>query len=138
MRRIDEIAVHCAATPPSMDIGVEEIRAWHLDRRWSDIGYHFVIRRGGSIETGRPLVRPGAHVAGYNRHSIGVCLAGGVDEDGNPDCNYDHHQWDSLKALCQDLADDFPGVILKGHRDYPGVTKSCPCFDVGAWWRNDQ
>ena len=60
------LVVHCAATPPEMDIGAKEIDLWHRQRGWSGIGYHFVIRRDGRVEAGRPLDRPGAHAQGFN------------------------------------------------------------------------
>ena len=71
------IVIHCAATKPSMDIGAAEIRKWHTDppRNWDDIGYHYVVRRSGTIEkpmleVGRYLEIPGAHVANHNHESI--------------------------------------------------------------------
>ena len=85
MRQIDHIIVHCSYTPPSMDIGAETIREWHTlpkpkGRGWSDIGYHWVIRRNGTVEAGRSEERAGAHAKGYNQDSIGICLIGGKSE----------------------------------------------------------
>ncbi len=74
----DHIVVHCSATKPSQDVGASEIRQWYLDRGLSNIGYHLVIRRDGPVENGRPLSNVGAHVRGYNRVSIGICLSGGM------------------------------------------------------------
>ena len=140
MRKITEIIVHCSATPPEMDIGVAEIRKWHTDppaeggNGWSDIGYHYVIRRSGSVQRGRPLERVGAHAkeGGHNQNSIGVCFVGGVDKGGKPDCNYTQWQWRSVEILIEDLLLRFPEAKVLGHRDVS--SKSCPCFDVAAWW----
>lgn len=78
MREINLIVVHCTYSRPSMDIGVEEIRKWHVEgNSWTDIGYHYVIRRDGTIEDGRPIERPGAHVKGHNSNSIGIAWVGG-------------------------------------------------------------
>ena len=67
MREINSIVVHCSATPPSSDIVVNEIREWHVkEKNWSDVGYHFVVKRDGTIEDGRPVKRPGAHVKNHN------------------------------------------------------------------------
>jgi hypothetical protein len=84
MREINEIIIHCTATNPSwyadrsVDDVVAEIRRWHVEERnWSDIGYHAIIHRDGSVGHGRPVERPGAHVAGRNKHTIGVSLVGG-------------------------------------------------------------
>lgn len=134
MRRIDYIAVHCAATKPSMDIGASEIRKWHRDRGWSDIGYHYVIRRDGSLEEGRPLERAGAHVKNYNTHSIGVCMVGGIDDAGNPENNFTDEQFDTLRMLLHHLHAQYPEAEILGHRDFPRVAKACPCFDVKEWW----
>lgn len=136
MRDISTIVVHCSATPPSMDIGVEEIRKWHVEgNSWTDIGYHFVIRRDGTIESGRPIERPGAHVKGHNSNSIGVCWVGGVSEaNGRAQDNRSDQQTAALFGLIQDLQQKFPGAALMGHRDFKGVKKDCPSFDVRKWF----
>ena len=80
---VNYITIHCSATRAEQNITEEDIRKWHLDRGWSDIGYHCVIRRNGMIEFGRPLDVCGAHVKGYNHNSIGICLVGGIDRKGS-------------------------------------------------------
>lgn len=136
MRKIDSIIIHCSATKPDMNIGAAEIRDWHVSGNgWADIGYHFVIRRNGMTETGRPIEKAGAHAYGHNASSIGICLVGGIDQDGKADCNYTHHQWTALKALVRSLTDrtgKAPGARVLGHRDVSH--KACPCFNVSAWW----
>lgn len=133
MRPISKLVVHCAATRPSMDIGADDIRGWHKMRGWSDNGYHYVIRRNGEIELGRPVEKSGAHVRGHNKHSIGICLAGGVDNSGNPEANYTNEQWSALDGLIHRLTREYPNAEVMGHNDlYSG--KACPCFDVKAWW----
>ncbi len=131
MREINQIIVHCAATRPSIDIGATEIRQWHLARGWSDIGYHYVIKRSGYLETGRDLERSGAHAKGHNSHSIGVCMVGGVDERNKPDANFTYAQYASLKTLLDDLTRKFPNAEIIGHRDLS--TKACPSFDPKAF-----
>lgn len=143
------IAVHCSATPPDLDIGVDKIREWHKANGWADVGYHYVVRRDGVIEHGRALEYQGAHAQGHNHESIGVCLIGGVrrdpdadgkdDADGprwdlNPDANFTAAQYASLETLLNLLLPRYPGAVVRGHRDFPGVTKACPSFDVQAWW----
>jgi len=136
MRAITSIAVHCAYTPPDMDVGVAEIARWHRARGFSDIGYHFVIRRPGNVETGRSLERPGAHVAGHNGHSIGICLVGGRAQHADrPEMNFTDAQMAALRRLVGELRQRFPNAELMGHCDYPGVSKACPCFDVRTWWK---
>lgn len=131
MRKITHIILHCAATKPSMDIGAKEIERWHRNRGFFTIGYHFVIRRDGTWEVGRPLEQPGAHAVGHNKHSIGICIVGGLNEKGQPEANYTEAQWNTLKELVTYLRNLFPGVAVIGHRDV--AAKDCPCFNVQEW-----
>lgn len=111
-----------------MDIGVKEIDRWHKQRGWSGIGYHYVIRRNGAIENGRPIEKIGAHVRGHNAYSIGICLVGGKDI-----FDFSRSQMDKLEILLYGLLDKFPNAVLLGHRDLQPA-KACPRYDVEAWW----
>lgn len=143
------IAIHCSATTPSMDIGVPELTRWHKERGFLTIGYHKVIRRDGTVEDGRPLNVMGAHVEGYNHCSIGVCMVGGVRMEAKntdsqsgrmqalaeiPENNFTPAQWASLAKLIGVLHAQHPAATVQGHRDFPGVTKACPCFDAKPWY----
>lgn len=132
MRDINMLIVHCAATPPDLDIGAKEIDQWHRERGWQGNGYHAVIRRSGEVEDGRPFERQGAHAYGYNDNSIGVVLVGGIDADGRPDCNFTRAQWKSLGELVDDILDTYGPLKVIGHRDVDSG-KSCPCFSVSEW-----
>lgn len=134
MRFIDKVIVHCADTKPRMDIGVDEIRQWHLARGWDDVGYHYVIRRGGVIEIGRDMELVGAHTLGHNTGSIGVCLVGGMDESGESDTNFTAEQYLSLLNLLKNMRAEFPNATYHGHREFSD--KDCPCFDVKAFVEN--
>lgn len=137
MRTISALVIHCAATPPNMDIGAEEIRRWHTDPRprgngWSDIGYHAVIRRDGTLEEGRPDRRKGAHVRPRNADTLGVCLVGGVDDRGRAEANFTPEQFARLERYIAHVRDRYGDVDIVGHRDIdPG--KACPSFDVEDW-----
>lgn len=141
MRAINLIVIHCADTPASMDIGVEQIRKWHTQERgWSDIGYHYVVRRDGLIELGRDLdgdgdvdEEIGAHAFGYNRNSIGICMIGGRGDDGSAEDNFNAVQKQSLEFLVKDLYERYDGPSVVGHRDLDSG-KQCPSFDVKSWW----
>ena len=133
MRGINKIIIHCSATTPGMDIGVDEIRRWHMDRGWDDVGYHRIIRRDGTLENGRPIDVIGAHALGQNTDSIGVCLIGGVDYRQDPDCNYTAAQWTILEAEVSMLQVEYGPLTVHGHREFSD--KDCPCFDVKAWWK---
>ena len=130
MRDIDYIVIHCAATKPSMDVPIERVKKWHLDRGWSDIGYHYYITRDGEIHKGRKLSTIGAHVKGYNSKSIGICYEGGINESGEPEDNRTKAQKKSLLKVVQVLKFVFSDAIVQGHRDFPNVNKACPSFDA--------
>jgi N-acetylmuramoyl-L-alanine amidase len=134
MRQINKIIIHCAATRPSMDVGAVEIRRWHVQGNgWSDIGYHGVIRRNGVLESGRSLNEPGAHTSGHNKDSIGICLVGGVMEDGKtPEANFTPEQWATLERTVGDLLRKYPNATVHGHNEF--AAKACPSFDVQKWW----
>ena len=128
------IVVHCADTYATMDIGAAEIRKWHVDERgWSDIGYHKVIRRDGTIEDGRDMNVSGAHAAGYNAVSVGVCLVGGRGKNNEAENNFTPQQFESLTEVLEELRGLYPDTEVLGHRDLPDVQKECPAFDVRGW-----
>lgn len=116
-----------------MDIGRREIDLWHRDRGFKEIGYHYLIRRDGTKERGRADRIPGAHVTGHNATTIGICLIGGLNEQGHPAPEYTDAQWSSLRKLIQELLIAYPGADVLGHRDFPNVAKECPCFSVADW-----
>jgi hypothetical protein len=135
------LVVHCADTYDYMDIGAREIREWHRARGWLDIGYAFVVRRSGTLELGRDLdgdgdviEETGAHVRGYNRESIGICLVGGKGPDNKPAVNYTRDQIKTLYSILATLKAVRPELEVRGHRDFPGVTKTCPNFNVSRWF----
>ena len=133
MRQIDRIIIHCSATNFSSDATIDDIRRWHIEENgWSDIGYHYVIERNAALMKGRPIERVGAHAKGYNATSIGICLMGGLDDNGHPDFNYPYQQMACLYCLVADLRRTYDINAVIGHRDVSG--KECPCFDVSAYF----
>ena len=135
-RKTDFIVIHASATRPSQDIGAAEITRWHRQAGYTAIGYHFVIRRNGVVEIGRPEGVVGAHTRGFNSNSVGICMVGGVTEANVKvaENNYTPEQFASLKQLVSRLHRNYPRAIVQGHRDFPGVAKACPSFDAKAWW----
>lgn len=135
MRIINEIIIHCSATSEGKDYTVEQIRQWHKQRGFSDIGYHYVIYRDGSIHSGRPIERIGAHCLKHNAHSIGVCYIGGVAKDGKtPKDTRTDAQKESLIKLIKELKAKYPKATVHGHREY--ANKACPCFDAKSEYKN--
>lgn len=130
--KVDKVIVHCSYTYPDMDIGVDTIRDWHVNGNgWKDIGYHYIIRRDGSVEQGRDENTPGAHVAGHNNDSLGICLIGGKGRAGKQGNNFTAAQWATLEKLVTNLCRVHKCPVM-GHNDYDG-SKTCPTFDVRAW-----
>ncbi len=141
-RNIDKIIVHCSGTPEGEDCTVEQIRRLHKAQGWSDIGYHYVIYRDGSIHTGRDLDIQGAHCAdnGGNIGSIGVCYVGGVEARRRgvayknlkaKDTRTDE-QKAALLSLLLDLRVKYQKAVILGHRDLDKHGKACPSFDAKA------
>lgn len=141
-RTITDIVVHCTASKPGVDMTAEEIRRIHKKQGWADIGYHYVIRLDGRIEPGRDVDKVGAHVSGYNAHSIGVVYVGGCDSDGKAKDTRTENQKSALRQLLSSLRKNYPGAKIRGHRDFSpdknhnGIVESwewikqCPCFDA--------
>lgn len=140
MRNIDTIIIHCTATRPNFWEGksaqqkTDEVRRWHVeDRGWSDIGYHYLIDRDGTLVEGRPLERTGAHAKGHNTGSVGISLFGG--HGGNVsdqfEDNFTEDQDRALRELIAKLKADHPITKIMGHNEV--ANKACPTFVVRDW-----
>lgn len=175
MRPTNLIVIHCSATPNGRRVTVEDIDAWHAkrgfrrDEAWckrqnfslKSIGYHYVIYAGGTVVSGRHVDEVGAHVQGFNKKSLGICMVG-TDR-------FDMEQWTSLRHLvAAEVArlNGLPGpadrnggltpskalavavtsgMHIVGHRDLSpdqnknGIVepfewlKTCPGFNVADW-----
>lgn len=127
------IAIHCSASAPNAVTDVKVIDRWHRARGFLMVGYHWVIKVDGTAEVGRPVDAIGAHVEGFNRTAIGICLVGGVDKAGVPTDNFSEAQYATLRDLLETLRMKYPSAVIQGHRDFPHVRKACPSFDVRSW-----
>ncbi|NTF32292.1 peptidoglycan-binding protein [Rhizobium skierniewicense] len=128
-RPIKELIWHCAATREGQNFTVEDIRAWHKHRGWSDIGYHYVVYRDGRIMLGRPIGQIGAHVEGHNTGTIGAVYIGGLTKDGTkPKDTRTPEQRASMLWLTEQLVKKFPIKLVTGHNLY--ANKACPSFYV--------
>lgn len=147
-RRIDLILVHCTATPEGKDYTVSDIRQWHTAPKpkgngWSDIGYHYIIYRDGSVHLGRDVDIAGAHCEGYNSHSIGIVYVGGLENiPGKPvnqlpakDTRTEAQKLALLDLLVK-LRALYPNAKIAGHRNYDTKGKQCPSFDARNEYRD--
>lgn len=136
-RKVDEIILHCTATPEGEDYTVEQIRQMHLARGFSDIGYHFLIGRDGKIHAGRPVAIAGAHCKGHNTRSIGISIVGGCPPRTTPgwrDKSKDTRtpeQEAALVKLVKEQLKQYPGATVHGHNEF--ANKVCPSFNVKTW-----
>lgn len=124
MRQIDLIVVHCTASPDYLDIGAKQIKDWHKNQGWSDIGYHYVIRRNGEIEKGRPDEVAGAHAKGVNANSIGIVWVG--TNSPSPE------QEKSMVGLINWLRGKYNVKLenVLGHREAVKTSKTCPNINM--------
>jgi N-acetyl-anhydromuramyl-L-alanine amidase AmpD len=129
MRIISLVILHCSAVKPDQESSAAQIDTWHRNRGWKlGIGYHYVVRRNGEIELGRPEYMVGAHCLNHNTHSIGVCYEGGLDARGQPADTRTAEQKASLRRLLEDLHRRYPRAIIVGHHDLD-PKKACPCIE---------
>lgn len=130
--KIDYIVIHCSATKRGQNVDAERIRRWHVDDNgWSDIGYHYVVERDGSLVKGRSDDVPGAHVKGFNDRSLGICLVGGINDSDEPEFNYTAGQMVTMIGLVKQLTLIHPEAKVVGHNELD-AGKDCPCFNVEA------
>ena len=129
MRTITLIIVHCSAVRPDQTSSAAQIDTWHRkDNHWKlGIGYHYVVRRDGEIESGRPEWMVGAHCLNHNAHSIGVCYEGGLDIRGQPTDTRTEAQKKALRWLLRQLRRSYPRAMIVGHHDL-NPDKDCPCI----------
>ena len=133
-RTITEIIVHCTATPEGREVSVNEIRQWHKQRGFSDVGYHYIVHIHGEVENGRDVDIIGAHCSGHNAHSIGVCYVGGMDKaNKKPKDTRTLAQKAALLKLLEELKQLYPNARIYGHRDF--AAKACPSFDATKEYR---
>lgn len=135
-REITETVVHWTATFADQDIGAVDVHDWHLKRGWSGCGYHYVIRRDGTIERGRPINFEGAHAKanGHNNYSIGISLVGGYvglgDERNNTTSTnfvgFEQAQINALDSFLKTFYRVWPGGQVWGHNETDPTNKIDP------------
>jgi N-acetylmuramoyl-L-alanine amidase len=139
-RLITEVVTHWTATYTNQDIGAEHVHSWHQDRGFSGIGYHYIIRRDGRLQRGRPINKAGAHALdnGHNKYSIGISFAAGYNcpsGTANPDRFISVESINSVQFKTYDMFmsafyDIWPGGQVYGHVDTDNKGKVDPGFDV--------
>lgn len=128
IRKIKKIILHTSDSPDSMDIGFKEINQWHYENSWMSpsgisCGYHYIVRRDGSIEKGRPDSEVGAHCYGQNKTSIGVVWVG----RDRPTMRQNITLTRLLRYLINKYKLSTPDIY--GHKEYD-EGKTCPNLDM--------
>ena len=131
MRTITLLVIHCSAVKPDQTSSAAQIDTWHRrDRHYKfGIGYHYVVRRDGQIEPGRPEWMVGAHCKNHNAHSLGICYEGGLNARGQPADTRTLAQKLAMLQLLEVLHRKYPKALIVGHHDL-NPQKDCPCFDA--------
>ncbi|MES2300552.1 MAG: N-acetylmuramoyl-L-alanine amidase [Pseudomonadota bacterium] len=129
------LTIHCAATPEGRDNTAAQVNAWDIEK-FGQISYHWVIELDGDTVRGLPDNVKGAHVGKANTGNIGICYVGGtasLNAGGRPKDTRTKAQKIALRTLIRTYQARYPGIVVRGHRDWPGVAKACPSFDVAQW-----
>ena len=130
-RNVNKIILHCTATPEGKDYTVTEIREWHKQRGFNDIGYHWVIYRDGTIAKGRDESIIGAHCSGQNTGSIGISYVGGLDKDGKTakDTRTDKQKI-ALFNCVNDVMKRYNVPLSSVYCHNQFANKACPSFKI--------
>lgn len=129
LTRVDWMVVHCAATKTGQNVTVDDIRKWHKDRGFDDIGYHYYINFAGEVFDGRSIEFQGAHCPKVNDRSIGVCLEGGYGGVNN----FKEEQMIAVVKLFEKQRMVFKNIGISGHNQF-NSSKTCPVFNPTEVW----
>lgn len=133
MLPIRYLTIHCAATPEGRDVLPATIEAWDI-AKFGQKSYHWIVTLDGRMHQSLRDNERGAHVGKNNTGNIGICYVGGVDKaNKKAKDTRTSQQRASLLTLVRTYIERYPEIIIRGHRDWPGVAKDCPSFDVRAW-----
>lgn len=127
------IILHCAATPEGKDYKASDIKKWHKQRGFQDIGYHYVIDLDGTIEKGREESLVGAHCIGKNAISLGICYVGGCDKNMKPKDTRTAEQKQAMEYIVHSLLQKYKLHISNVHCHNEFVAKACPSFDINTF-----
>ncbi|QHQ37171.1 peptidoglycan recognition protein family protein [Algicella marina] len=126
-RFVDRVFLHCSASDHASHDNIATIHRWHTDPKprgngWSDTGYHYFIRKDGTLENGRPLERTPSAQGGHNTGTIAICLHG-LDKP-----KFTTAQFDQVRGLCLEINNAYHGTVtFHGHKEV--AAKACPVFD---------
>lgn len=127
MRKITGIIVHHSESDIKAHDNISVIREWHTSpkkkggRGWKDIGYHYFVRKDGTVQKGRDVSKVGAHCRGHNTGTVGICVSG--------DTKFTRHQFNALASLITRLKIGLEvDLTIEPHSKYS--KKECPKFSI--------
>lgn len=132
MRDVNHLVIHCTGTQGDASVSSIE-KYWSDYLGWRSKGYHFLIEADGTIHHLTPLDEIANGVRGHNKDSIHISYIGGIDEAGNPKDTRTRNQQDAMTMILWSMIGLYPDAEILGHRDFDGVAKACPSFDVAQW-----
>ena len=127
------LTIHCAATPEGRDVRPATIAEWDI-AKFGQESYHIIVTLDGVSHRRLPDTVRGAHTGGANTGNIGVCYVGGMDKAMKaPKDTRTAAQSAELAKIVREYRAKYPGIVVRGHNEWPGVKKACPSFDVSEW-----
>jgi N-acetylmuramoyl-L-alanine amidase len=124
------LTIHCAATPEGRDVTVAQMNNI-AHAKFRQRSYHWIVTLDGTAHRNMADTQRGAHVGGNNTGNIGIVYVGGVAKDGKtPKDTRTDAQKETLRRIVAEYREKYPGITVRGHRDWPKVAKACPSFDV--------
>ena len=141
--RTTRIVIHHTGNSTDDDLSAEQLHRSHKNLGWAGVGYHFIVRKDGTVELGRPDWAVGAHAEGFNYTSIGVHVCGNFNA-----AEPTKDQLDALPMLLADICEAYGLIasdsIVMGHRDL--MATECPGDNLykhldeirgnAEWYRN--
>lgn len=131
------LTIHCTATPMGRNDSAQAIEAMDI-KRFGQKSYHLIVELDGTVHRSLEDTELGAHVGGHNHHNIGMSYVGGMDAGLlRPKDTRTDLQKRAMLAQVKAYMEKYPGIKVLGHRDWAGVAKACPSFDVRAWLKQE-
>jgi N-acetyl-anhydromuramyl-L-alanine amidase AmpD len=122
-RNVYTVFIHCSASDNPDHDSIDVINEWHQARGWSTVGYHYFIRKDGTIEEGRSLERTPAAQKGHNTGSIAICI------HGLELALFTEEELASLRHLCEEINESYKDITFHAHNEV-NSNKTCPVIAV--------
>jgi len=139
-RDVSSVVIHATETFTNKNIGAEEIDAIQKKLGEDEVGYHYVIRRDGRLQRGRPVEKEGSHcpTGNYDKTSIGIVMVGGINRASTEQsfetssASFTRAQYNTLEQFLQVFYNNFSGGEVFGHSDIE-TDELDPYFDVSEY-----